>query len=261
MSEQPRALITGASAGIGEGFARHLASDGYSLVLVARRRERLEALAGSLAKEHGITADIVAADLASEDGVSAVEQRLRGSDIELVVNNAGFGTVGAFGELPLERELEEVDVNIRALVRLSHVALEEMVPRRSGGIINLGSMAAYQPIPYNSTYAASKAFVLHFSQGLHEEAKPHGVTVTCVCPGPVKTEFQDVAGIDGSRIPAMNWVSVDDVVERALAGWRSGAAVVIPGAANVMTAVGAKLAPHALSRRIAGAMFRSQVRH
>ncbi|MGB2693855.1 MAG: SDR family NAD(P)-dependent oxidoreductase, partial [Dehalococcoidia bacterium] len=175
-STRPKALITGASAGIGEAFARHLARRGYDLVLVARRLDRLSKLAGEVATAHSIVADVMEADLATDEGVSRVESRLRSQEFDMLVNNAGFGTFGAFVDRPLARELEELDVNVRALMRLSHAALTSMTKRGVGAIINVASTAAFQAIPYNATYAATKAFVLHFSEALHEEAKEHGVT-------------------------------------------------------------------------------------
>jgi hypothetical protein len=253
-----RALITGASAGIGEGFARRLGKDNYDLVLVARRRERLDSLASELASSHGTSSEVIVADLAHDDGVSAVEQRLGAGDVALLINNAGFGTFGAFADLPIQREMEELDVNVRALMRLSHAALEQMVPRKGGAIINVASAAGFQPIPFNATYSATKAFVLHFSEALHEEAKEHGVQVTCLCPGPVKTEFQDVSGVDPSSLPAFAWVSVETVVDDALAALRNGRAISLPGTFNALTANSVRLAPRFLVRRISGSMFRNQ---
>lgn len=253
-SQRPVALITGASSGIGEGFARHLARDGYDLVLVARRRDRLEQIASGVTAAHGIEVAIIDVDLSKEEGVSQVERRLRDGGIDLLVNNAGFGTVGEFAALPLDRELEELNVNVRALMRLAHAGLNAMSD--GAAIINIASTAAFQPIPYNATYAATKAFVLHFSEGLHEEAKTRGVTVTCVCPGPVKTEFQQVAGIDQSFVPQFGWESVDSVVRAALGAARSGRAVVVPGAINMVTAASARLTPHFITRRVAGSIFR-----
>lgn len=255
-AQRPRALITGASAGIGEGFARRLAKDAYDLVLVARRRDRLEQLAAAVTSEHGVQAEVIEADLSKDEGVSQIEERLRAGGIDLLVNNAGFGTVGEFAGLPLERELEQLDVNVRALMRLTHAALGAMKEGRKGTLINVGSMAAFQPIPYNATYAATKAFVLHFSEAVHEEAKARGVTVTCLCPGPVKTEFQEVAGIDQSIMPAMNWQSVDSVVETALSAARSGRAFAIPGALNVMMSASTRLTPRFITRRVAGSIYR-----
>jgi len=254
------AVVTGASAGIGEGFARHLARRGHDLVLVARRRERLEQLAAELGAGDGIRAEVLQADLAQDDGVSQVADRVRADDVTVLINNAGFGTIGEFSALPLEREIEEIDVNVRALVRLTHAALASMVPRKRGGIINVASTAAFQPLPYNAIYGATKAFVLHFSEGVHEEARKHGVTVTCLCPGPVKTEFQQVAGTDESGVPSMAWMSVDSVVGAALSGLRLGRAIVIPGTLNFMMANSARMAPRFLVRRIAGSMMRDRAR-
>jgi len=259
MKEQQRlrAVVTGASAGIGEGFARRLASDGYDLVLVARRAERLARLADELSDRHRAAVEVLVADLGREDGVARVEERLRAGEVDLLVNNAGFGTVGEFAELPLERELEEVDLNVRALMRLCHAALRPMIARASGGIINVASTAAYQPVPFNATYAASKAFVLHFSEALHEETRGRGVTVTCLCPGPVRTEFQRVASIDERKIPAIAWTSVESVVDAALSALRGRRAIAIPGLVNVMSAATVRLAPRLVVRRIAGSMFRN----
>ena len=251
---RPKALVTGASAGIGEGFAKHLAKRGYDLVLVARRRDRLDALAAELA----VSCEIIDVDLAADEGVATTASRLRVGDIELLVNNAGFGTFGEFANLPLDRELMELDLNVRALFRLTHAALQPMVERKRGGIINVASGAAFQPIPYNATYAATKAFVLHLSEALHEEVKPYGVTVTCLCPGPVKTEFQQVAGINESFMPSFAWEPVDSVVEAALSAHRAGRAIVTPGLVNMMTTASSRLAPRFFVRSMAGAMFRSQ---
>jgi len=254
------ALVTGASGGIGEGFARRLARDGHGLVLVARRKDRLDRLAAQLVAERGIAVDVIQADLARDGGVDLVEARLRKGDVELLVNNAGFGTFGEFADLPLDHEVEELDLNVRALVRLTHAALGPMIERRRGAIINVASMAGFQPLPYQAVYAASKAFVLHFSEAVHEEARQRGVTVTCLCPGPVRTEFQQVAGVDPDRVPAAAWMTVDSVVEAALSGVRAGRAIVIPGALNAMMAASTRMAPRFVVRRVAGSMMRDQGR-
>jgi len=258
MAEEARgaALITGASAGIGEAFARQLARRGHSLVLVARRKARLDELANELSGAHDVAVEVIEADLATDEGVGAVEERLRRGDVELLVNNAGFGTVGDFASLPLDRELEELDVNVRALMRLTHAALGPMTEQRRGGIINVASTAAFQPIPRNATYSATKAFVLHFTEAIHEEAKAHNVSVTCLCPGPVQTEFQQVAGIDRSNLPSMAWTRVDAVVDSALSALRSRRAITVPGAMNFAAASSTRMMPRFLVRRIAGAMFR-----
>ena len=252
---RPRALITGASAGIGVEFARQLAKRGYDLVLAARRKERMDALAEELSDA---TVEVVAVDLVTDEGVGELETMLRSGSIDLLVNNAGYGTFGEFAKLPLDRELAQLDLNVRALMRLSHAAAVPMVERKRGAIINVASAAAFQAIPYNATYSATKAFVLHFSEALHEELKPHGVTVTCLCPGPVKTEFQEVAGLDADGIPAMAWMSAASVVSSAISAMRSGRAITIPGALNMATAASSKFAPRFLTRRIAAAMFRNR---
>jgi uncharacterized protein len=259
-SEPPatrRALVTGASSGIGEEFARQLAKKRYNLVLVARRRERLEKLAAELAEAHGTDAEVIAGDLATPEGIHTVEKRLGQGDIDVLVNNAGFGTRGVFANMSVDRELEELDVNIKALVRLTRAALEPMVQNKRGIVINVGSTGSFQPVPYMSTYAATKAFVLHFSEGVHEEVKPHGVTVTCLCPGYVMTEFQQVAGIDRRRLRGAGKVPVQQVVESALKGAAAGRAVVIPGAFNRTLATGlVRLTPRFAVRRIAGSLFK-----
>ena len=251
---RPRALITGASGGIGEAFARHLARRGHDVVLVARRRERLEQLAAELSEAHGIDAEVIAADLSEDAAVASVEERLRRGDIDLLVNDAGFGTRGEFAGLPLARELEELDVNVRALMRLTHAALGPMVERGRGAVINVASTGAFQPVPYMATYAATKAFVLHFSEALHEEVKGKGVTVTCLCPGAVRTEFQQVAGVDEGSLRA--WKNPDDVAEAALKAMTSRRAITVPGAVNVSLVAAVKLMPRFAARRIAGSLFK-----
>jgi short-subunit dehydrogenase len=253
-ASRPRALITGASSGIGGAFARQLAKRGHDLVLVARRRDRMEKLAAELADAHGVEVEIVEADLAKDGDVSAVEERAGRGDIDLLVNDAGFGTRGEFAGLPLARELEELDVNVRALMRLTHAALGPMVERGRGGVINVASTGAFQPVPHMATYAATKAFVLHFSEALHEEVKGKGVTVTCLCPGAVKTEFQEVAGVNERSLRA--WKDPDDVARSALKAMASRRAITVPGAVNVSLVAAVKLMPRFLVRRIAGSMFK-----
>ena len=252
---RPRALITGASAGIGVEFARQLAKRGYDLVLAARRKERMDELAGELSN---VDVETVAVDLVTDEGVGELETMLQSGSIDLLVNNAGYGTFGEFAKLPLDRELAELDLNVRALMRLSHAAAAAMVERKRGAIINVASSAAFQALPYNATYSATKAFVLHFSEALHEELKRYGVTVTCLCPGPVKTEFQEVAGVDPGGIPAMAWTSVESVVSSAISAMRSGRAITVPGPLNMATAASSKFTPRFITRRVAAAMFRDR---
>jgi len=254
-AKKRRALVTGASSGLGETFARQLAGRGYDLVLVARRRDRLDKLAQELAESRGVEAEVIEADLSRPEGVALVEQRLRKGDIDMLVNNAGFATRGEFWALPVERETQEIDVNVRAVARLAHTALEAMVPKKSGAIINVASVGAFQPVPYMATYAATKAFVLHFSEALHEEARRHGIMVTCLCPGPVRTEFHQVAGVNEESMP-VGWKTPDQVVASALRANARGRAIAVPGGMNAMTATVAKFAPRFLTRKLAGRMFR-----
>ena len=253
--ERKRALVTGASAGIGEEFARQLAKLDYDVVIVARRLDRLNKLASEL-KEGGADAEVIEADLSRPEGVAAVVERLEKGDIGLLVNNAGFGTNGDFSQLPVDRELMEIDLNIRALTQLSNAGWGPMKQSGAGAIINVASVGAYQPVPYMSTYAATKAYVLSFSEGLHEEAKEYGVTVTCLCPGATRTEFQEVAGVGEEGIPGFLWMSAEAVVKTALRAAKSGSAITTPGLLNKFTANLPRFTPRFAVRKISGAMFK-----
>ncbi len=253
--ESKRALVTGASSGIGEEFARQLAKQGYDVVIVARRRDRLDKIASELT-EGGAEAEVITADLSRPEGVAAVVERLEKGDISVLVNNAGFGTNGEFTQLPVDRELMEIDLNVRALTLLSHVGLSQMKERGAGAIINVASTGAYQPVPYMSTYAATKAYVLSFSEGLHEEAKTYGVTVTCLCPGATRTEFQEVAGVREEDVPGFAWMSAKAVVRNALGAAKAGSAIATPGLLNKFTANLPRFTPRFAVRKISGAMFK-----
>ncbi len=255
-SVRRRALVTGASSGIGEVFARRLAAESYDLVLVARRADRLRALADELSGRHATTVETLVADLETEAGCASVERVLAEGAVDLLVNNAGFGTYGEFVRLPLDRELAEVKLNVVAVVRLTHAALGPMVGRGRGAVINVASTAAFQPIPYNATYAATKAFVLSFSEAVHEEVKGAGVTVCAVCPGPVRTEFVEQAGIDVAGVPDLAWVDAGEVVSLAIEAARAGRPVEVPGTLNKLTAAASRLAPRSVVRRIAGSIFK-----
>lgn len=252
------ALITGASSGLGERFADSLARRGYSLVLTARREDRLKAVAAH-AKELGApTVEIISADLAARDSAAAICQHLRDAKIEIdyLVNNAGFGTSGRFARLPLEREIEEIDLNVTALVALTRMLLPAMVERRRGTIINVASTAAFQAVPFMSTYAATKAFVMSFSEGLAGELAGTGVTVSALCPGPVKTEFQAVAKNADSRVPPFVYLDAEKVVEQGIAAAASGRTVHIAGLLNFITAESIRFIPRALVNRIARTIYR-----
>jgi len=252
------ALVTGASSGIGAEFARQLARRGYALVLVARRLEVLEELAADLAARYGVETEALAADLTTIEGVASVENRLVAGDVSMLVNSAGFGTIGEFHGLSPERELEEIDLNIKALVSLSRAALGPMVERRSGTVINLASLGAFQPCPYMATYVATKAFVLHFSESVHEEVRGYGVTVTCLCPGFVRTEFQETAGQDFEKMGTPGQQTPRQVVVAALKGAAAGRAIVVPGALNGIMSQTSRISPRFLTRKVSGSFFKEQ---
>jgi len=254
MTSIQRALVTGASSGIGEAFARRLAADGTALVLVARRADRLDALAGEL----GGTIEVLPADLADGEQLRLVEKRLADAadPVELLVNNAGFGTTGDFATLDVEREDEEVRLNVLAVVRLCRAALPGMLERRAGGIVNVSSLAGFQPDPGNATYGASKAFVLSFSEALAEEVRGSGVRVQALCPGFTRTDFQTTAEYETSRIPKAAWQRPDQVVETSLAALEKGKVVCVPGPHNKVAAAASTFLPRVARRRVAGLLGR-----
>ncbi|HLN57107.1 MAG TPA: SDR family oxidoreductase, partial [Thermoanaerobaculia bacterium] len=191
------ALVTGASSGIGKELARLIAADGYDLVLVARRQERLEELARELSVAHGVSARVIAADLADPDSPKRIVEELEAERIavDVLVNNAGFGIYGRLWNSDITRQLEIIQVNVVALTDLTGRLLPGMVSRKRGRIVNVASTAAFQPGPYQAVYYATKAYVLSFSEAIAEELKGTGVTVTALCPGPTTTEFQEAAGL------------------------------------------------------------------
>lgn len=252
------ALVTGASAGIGRAFASALAARGAGLTLVARDDVRLTALTEALAREHRIAAEPLVADLFTPAGVAAVEARLRDAarPIDLLVNNAGMGTYGTFADLDLAREVEEIELNVVAVVRLTHAALEAMQARGDGAIVNVSSLAGYQPSPNSATYGATKAFLNSFTHALHEETRGSGVHVMVLCPGFTHTEFHERAGLGPTGVPEIAWQSPEQVVTAALRDLDRRRAVSIPGTLNRMAALGSRVAPIALTRRIAGAVIK-----
>lgn len=222
----PTALITGASSGIGDEFARQLAARGHSLVLVARREDRLNELANALPT----TTHVVGCDLASDAPDLFGRVEALGVEVDLLVNNAGFGLRGRFADLPVERQAEIVRVNCEAVVTLTGAFLPGMLERRSGGIITVASTAGMQPLPYEAVYGASKAFALNFTEALHAEVKGNGVRVLAVNPGPVPTEWQQVAGYDtagGEMMPGA--IEAGQVVREALASYDKGSRSMVPG--------------------------------
>jgi uncharacterized protein len=252
------ALITGASSGLGEVFAHQLARKGYDLVLTARREGRLANLAAK-SREMGVKrVEIIASDLARRDAPVALmrELEIRGVQIDYLVNNAGFGTSGRFDRIPLARELEEVDLNVQALVALTRLMLPAMVERRNGTIINVASTAAFQAVPYMSTYAATKAFVLSFTEGIAGELAGTGVKILALCPGPVKTEFQSVAKNEKGTVPSFMYMDAETVVAQGIAAAEHGRMVHIAGVMNFMAAEFQRLIPRAVVNQISRRLYR-----
>ncbi len=253
-SARHRALVTGASVGIGAAFARRLARERYDLIIVARNQERLDELARELRKEHGGEVEVLPADLTDPPELRIVEKLVADTDLDLLVNNAGFGTVGSFARLDIAKEEEEIRLNVVALTRLTRAALPGMIARRRGSIINVSSMAGFQPAPYNATYGATKAFVNSFTEAIHEELRGTGVVVQALCPGFTRTEFQERAGIDVSGIPSFAWMTPDAVVDASLSALRSGDVVCVPGFANRAVATLTGAIPRSLARRVAATL-------
>jgi uncharacterized protein len=246
-------LVTGASSGIGRELAILAAKERRDVVLVARRRERLELLAGDLTHRFGIFAEIVAVDL-SEPGAPAriVDVAEKRGPIDVLVNAAGLGVYGSFWETPLEQERETILVNVLALTELTKLCIGRMVERRCGRILNLASTAAFQPGPLMAVYYATKAYVLWFTEALAEELRGTGVTATALCPGPTLTGFQERAGL--GDVPLLRGPFLIDPAKVARAGWegaKRGKRVVIPGLANRILAQGARLSPRSLATKIA----------
>lgn len=247
-----RALVTGASSGIGNSFARLLAANGSDLIVVARDAERLEALAAELEAKDGVAVEVLVADLSDREQLATVADRLGSvtSPIDLLINNAGFGFSGDFIELDPFLETSVVDVNVGAMHRLAHAAGSAMSARGRGGIINVSSVAGFGPSPKAATYAATKAFVTSFSEALHMELGPLGVVVSCLCPGLTKTEFQQRSDFDVAQVPEALWQMPDAVAEAGLQGLAKGKAIVIPGAQNKALQAAMKAAPASMVRRV-----------
>jgi uncharacterized protein len=242
-------VVTGASSGIGAEVARELSRRGYRVTLVARREERLRELAAEL----GGNAEVHACDVADPNARQGLADALaaRGTSPAILVNNAGFGTSGPFVRAARERELDMVRTNIEAVVDFCALFASGMVRRGTGGILNVASTASFQPLPMQAGYAATKAFVLSFSESLHTELKGSGVAVTALCPGPVKTEFVDVAEIPGAdAMPDLFWASAEQVAKAGVKGLERGKRVVIPGALNRAGAIGGQHAPRSLVLRL-----------
>jgi short-subunit dehydrogenase len=243
-------LITGASAGLGVHFARQCRARGEELVLVARRKDRLDALAAELGSCH-----VVAADLARPDAAAKLTADVAalGLEIETLINNAGFGAAGRFDEAPPERLLEMIDLNVRSLTELCRLVLPGMLERRRGSILNVASTAAFQAGPYSAVYYATKAYVLSFTEALYEECKGKGVRITALCPGPTATEFFEVAGTPDGRLAKMA-TDPKAVVAAGLAGLAKGKPIVVAGLMNKVGAFSTRLMPRSAMRRIVASL-------
>ena len=251
------ALITGASSGIGAAFAHALAARGVHLVLVARSKNKLEALAKELSERHGVGAHVATADLSHPGAARVVFENTmaRGLSVDILVNNAGFATYGHFEEVPAERQHEEIMLNCAGLVEMTHAFLPDMLSRRRGGIINVASTAAFQPVPYMAIYGATKAFVLSFSEALWAENRARGVRVLALCPGATETAFFDVvaapeASVGGGR------ERPEVVVARAIKAFETGRSHIISGTTNYLMAQAGRLLPRATMASVTGHVMR-----
>ena len=244
-------LITGASAGLGVEFARQLSGRGQRLVLVARRKDRLDTLAKELGNARAVAIDL------SKSGAAAkllADLKAAGEEVDTLINNAGFGLVGRFAELDARRERQMIDLNVGTLTDLCRAVAPSMIKRKGGAILNVASTAAFQPGPNMAVYFATKAYVLSFTEALHEELKPHGVRVSALCPGPTRTEFGEVAGFGGNGLFDRVAMESAEVVAAGLNGLDRNRAVVVTGFANKIGALSTRFAPRSVVRRIAGAI-------
>ncbi len=245
-------LVTGASSGIGAEIARELARRGRNVTIVARREDRLRTLADELVAAHGVRADVRTADLTDQGSRAALVDAIAadGLGIDVLVNNAGFSTSGPVASADVDREISMIRTDVEAVAALCTMVVPQMATRRTGGVLNVASTAAFQPLPGQAGYGASKAFVLSYSQALRAELRGRGVTVTVLCPGPVRTEFAEAAGFTDaeaeSAMPSFMWMEPAQVAREALDGLDRGRAVVIPGPANKVTAWSGHLVPRSV---------------
>ena len=248
-SDSSTCLVTGASAGIGTEIARQLAQRGHAVTLAARRRDRLTELARELKAEYGVRADTVTCDLSSAAARKRMVQTIerRGAQVDVLVNNAGFGSAGRFQELDADAEVRMVRTNVEAIVDLCTTYVPQMVARGSGAVLNVASVASFQPVPRQTTYAATKAFVLSFSEGLHQDLRGTGVTATALCPGPTRTEFGETAGIREElfEVPGLVY-SAEEMAVAGVEAMERGRRVVVPGVTNRVGALSGRLMPRAL---------------
>jgi short-subunit dehydrogenase len=248
----PTALVTGASAGLGAEFARQLAADRYDLVLVARDTERLVAAQQELTSRYGIGVEVLAADLVTDAGCEAVVGRISDVQhpIDMLVNNAGFGMYKVFGTGDIRDEERQLDLNVRAVLRLTHAAVRAMTGRNSGQIVNISSVSAYVPRGSNATYSASKAYITMFTEALSVQLQDTGVTATAIHPGFTHTEFHERASADMSHVPERMWLDAGDVVREGLADVRAGKPISVPSRQYKTIVTASRSLPRPLLRKI-----------
>ena len=249
---RPVAVITGASAGVGVALARVFARHGHELALVARREERLQALADEIAATGARRPIVIAADLVKPGAARQIGEALaaQGAEPKFVVNNAAFGLVGLASARDRDEQLQMIDLNVRALTELS-LAFVDSLARHGGGVLNVGSMAGFLPGPGMAVYYATKAYVLSFSEALHSELKPHGIRVAVLCPGPVPTEFAERAGVSGGKLaPSILTQSAEDVAEAGYSGLMGGHRTIVPGFLNRLITVLIRLIPRRIVLRV-----------
>ncbi len=253
------ALITGASSGIGEQFARLFAADGCNVVLLARREDRLEALANNLRSKFEIQANVIAADLSDISAPERIAGILaeRGISVDALVNNAGFGHLGEFVAADPSRLLSMMTVNMLSLVQLTRLLLPAMIAQGRGRILNVGSLAGFLPGPHMAVYYASKAFVNSFSEALSVELRKTGVTVTLSCPGPTASEFGKIAGSDVRRLSAVRSMSAERVARQAYRAMKAGDVIAIPGFSNMLIYHSLRFLPRVVARRLTGLLNRA----
>jgi len=245
------ALVTGASAGLGVEFARQLSKRGHRLVLAARRKERLDKLAKELGNARAVAIDLSKANASAE---LMADLEAAGEQVEILVNNAGFGLIGRFAELDAKQQRQMIDLNVGTLTDLCRAVSPELIKRKSGAILNVASTAAFQPGPKMAVYFATKAYVLSLSEALHEELRPHGVHVTCLCPGPTHTEFGEVAGFGGNGLFDRLAMESAEVVKSGLAALDRNQAVIVTGLMNKIAAASIRFAPRSIVRKIAASI-------
>ena len=254
----PLALITGASSGIGRALAHQFASHGYDLVLVARNEEALHVVGRGVSASPGgpdrvrtIETHVIPMDLGQQRSAAALVDRLSaaGLQIDVVVNNAGFGLQGEFAQLPLERQSEMIQLNVTTLTELTWLLLPGMLARQRGGVLNVASTAAFQPGPLMSVYYATKAYVLSFTEGIAEEVAGRGLKVSCLCPGPTETAFAERAAVSTSKLFTGSVMGAEQVAREGFDGWNAGQVVTVPGFLNRRGTLVVRLSPRALIRR------------